>query len=93
MVFLSLLMIVQMFTINNHLAEFQRYQRGFGNRRALVTRLKHHDPKEFLFGYDNRDNFRDDKHLFSNPDETIEQNILIQQEKQEQQQQPPIIYR
>jgi hypothetical protein len=83
-----------MYSINaNNFDEFERYQRGFGNRRALVTRLKHHDPKEFLFGYDNRDNFRDDKHLFSNPDETIEQNILIQQEKQEQQQQPPIIYR
>jgi hypothetical protein len=82
-----------MYSINtNNFDEFERYQRGFGNRRALVTRLKHHDPKEFLFGYDNRDNFRDDKHLFSNPDETIEQNIIIQQEQQEQQQ-PPIIYR
>jgi len=89
----SLFIIVQMYSINtNNFDEFERYQRGFGNRRALATRLKHHDPKEFLFGYDNRDNFRDDKHLFSNPDETIEQNIIIQQEKQ-QQQQPPIIYR
>ena len=77
-----------MYSINNNLDEFQRYQRGFGNRRALVTRLKHRYPNEILFGYDNQDNIRDDKHLFSNPYETIEQNDLTHH-----QQQSPIIYR
>jgi hypothetical protein len=72
-----------MFTINNHLAEFQRYQRGFGNRRALVTRLKHHYPSEILLEFDN---LRDGKYLLSNPYETKEQNDIIHQEQQ------PIIY-
>jgi hypothetical protein len=82
-------MIVQMFTINNHLAEFQRYQRGFGNRRALVTRLKHHYPSEILFEFDNQNNLRDGKYLLSNPYEIKEQNDIIHQ----QQEQKPIIYR
>jgi hypothetical protein len=78
-----------MYSINANLEEFQRYQRGFGNRRALVTRLKQHYPNEILFGFDNQDNLRDDKHLFSNPYETIEQNDITHR----QQQQSPVIYR
>jgi hypothetical protein len=85
---MSFFIIVQMYSINNNLDEFQRYQRGFGNRRALATRLKHHYPNEILFGYDSQDNIRDDKRLFPNPYETIEQNDIIHQ-----QQQAPIIYR
>ncbi len=85
----TLFALVQMYSINNNFDEYQRYQRGFGNRRALVTRLKHHyNPKEILFGFESQDNLRDDKHLFSNPYELIEQNDIIQQ-----QQQPPIVYR
>ena len=79
-----------MFSINNNLDEFQRYQRGFGNRRSLNTRLKHHYPKEILFGFDNQNNLRDDKYLFSNPYGTIEQNDITHQQQEEQ---PSIIYR
>lgn len=80
--------MVEMYTINDNSDEIQRYLRGFGNRRALLTRLKHHYPKESLFGYDNQDNLRDDKHLFPNSYEPIEQNDIIQQQRQS-----PIIYR
>jgi len=83
----SLFAIVQMYSINNNLDEFHRYQRGFGNRRALATRLKHHFPKEILLDFDSQDNLRGDKHLFSNPYELMEQNDIIQQ-----QQQPSIVY-
>jgi hypothetical protein len=89
---MSLFIIVQMYSINTNIDEFQRFDRGFGNRRsfgnrrALVTRLKHHYPKETLFGYENQDNLPDDKHLFPNSYETIESNDVIQQ------QEPPIIY-
>ncbi len=85
----SLFTIVQMFTIDNNLDEYQRYQRGFGNRRSLGTRLKpHYNLKDILFGVDHQDNLRDEKHLFSNPYESVEQNDIIQQ-----QQHPPSIYR
>lgn len=83
-----------MYSINDNLDEYQRYQRGFGNRRALGTRLKHHYSKESLYGYDNQDNLRDDKHLFPNTYELIEPNDLIQQEQQQQQEQrSPTVYR
>jgi hypothetical protein len=61
--------MVEMYIISNNLEEFQRYQRGFGNRRGLVIGLKHHYPKEYVFDYD--------KHLFSNPDESVEENDLF----------------
>jgi Golgi nucleoside diphosphatase len=82
---MSLFIIVQMFSINNNPAEFQRYQRGFGNRRDLMNLLKYHYPKEVLFGFDNEENLRDDKHVLS-----IEENDRTHQH---QQQLPPIIYR
>jgi len=74
---MSLFIIVQMYTFNTNIDEFQRFQRGFGNRRSLITRLKHHYPKEALFDYENQDNLPDDKHLFSNPYETIESNDIV----------------
>ncbi|CAF0903778.1 unnamed protein product [Rotaria sp. Silwood1] len=84
MVGTSLFIIVQMCSINNNPDELRRYQRGFGNRRALVTALKHHYPKPILAGLDNQDHFRADKYLFSNPYDTIEQNDLTQQQQQQQ---------
>ncbi|CAF3332532.1 unnamed protein product [Rotaria socialis] len=84
---MSLFIIVQMCSINNNPDEFRRYQRGFGNRRALISALKHHYPKDILFGLDNQDNVRSDKYLFSNPYDAIEQHELTQQ------QQTPITYR
>jgi hypothetical protein len=68
-IILTSLLMVEMYIISNNLEELQRYQRGFGNRRALVIGLKHHYPKEFLFG--------SDKDLFSNPDESIEEDDLF----------------
>ncbi|CAF0776547.1 unnamed protein product [Rotaria sordida] len=76
----SLLIIVQMCSVNNNPDEFQRYQRGFGNRRALVTALKHYYPKENLLRLNNQDNLRAYKSLFSNPYDTIQQNDLTQQQ-------------
>ena len=76
---MSLFAMAEMFRISNDFNELQRFQRGFGNRRALEFRLKHHYPKEFLYAIDNQDNFQDDRHLFLNPTESIEQNDGIQQ--------------
>ena len=84
----SLFLIVQMYSIHNNLDEFDRYQRGFGNRRALVNHLRHHYPKESLFESENQDNLRNDKHLLLNPYQIIEQEDVMQQ-----QQQPSLIYR
>ena len=76
---ISLSVMAEMFRINHDLDEFQRFQRGFGNRRAIASRLKQHYPKEFLYAIKNQDNLQDDKHLFLNPYDSIEQNGGVQQ--------------
>ncbi|CAF1549053.1 unnamed protein product [Adineta steineri] len=76
-----------MYTIKNDLNEFQRYERGFGNRRSLINPAKYHYSKEVLSSFDNQDG----KYLFSNPYEKIEQNDVIHRQQQEQQQQQPLI--
>ncbi|UJR26846.1 hypothetical protein I4U23_008158 [Adineta vaga] len=86
MIYTFLFLAVQMYRINNDFDEFQRYQRGFGNRRSLsMHHLRHHHPKDILYTFDNQD----DKYLFVNPSETNEQNDLT---SQQQQQQSSILY-
>lgn len=71
--------MAEMFRINHDLDEFQRFQRGFGNRRAIAFRLKQHYPKELLYAISNQDNLQDDKHLFLYPYDSIEQDGGVQQ--------------
>lgn len=76
---MSLFVMAEMFRINSGFNEFQRSQRGFGNRRTLASRLKHHYPQELIDAINNQDNVQNGRHLFRYPYNSIEQNGEVQQ--------------
>ena len=87
---MSLFIVIQMCSIQNNPDDFQRFQRGFGNRRNIFNGLKQqHSLKGHLFIPNGQDSSQADRYLFSNPFYRIEQNNLAQQREQ----QLPIMYR
>ncbi|CAF0733840.1 unnamed protein product [Adineta ricciae] len=69
--------------IESNSNEFQRYQRGFGNRRSLITHHPRHYYPKFIPAsfYD-----QESRYLLSNPSETNEQNDFMSQQQQQRQQ-------
>ena len=70
----SLILAVQLFSLNQKYAdEFHRYQRGFGNRRALIARLQQDYPKTIACTLNSDDEQCNDKYLLLNSPEAKQQ--------------------
>ena len=78
----SLILAVPMFSLNHKDAdEFHRYQRGFGNRRALIARLQQDYPKQIACVLNGDEEQCNDKYSLLNSPEAKQQTDFTERQR------------